>query len=126
MYVHVQQGPATYTATIVSTKSYDRVKQLALNLHMQPREFTLGESLTIMRFYGVSFEGTRTDSSRLWDFSHNAQEREDAEEDGTERRSIVAMRTHPLCIIQPKWSVYESVDRLSEKISSRGIHIPMK
>ncbi|KYN07896.1 hypothetical protein ALC62_01078 [Cyphomyrmex costatus] len=39
------------------TKSYDRVKQLALNLHMQPQEFTLGEPLTIMRFYGVSFEG---------------------------------------------------------------------
>lgn len=51
---------------------------------------------------------------------------EDEEEGGTERRSIVAMRTHPLCIIQPKWSVYESVDRLSEKISSRSVRIPAK
>lgn len=50
----------------------ERVKQLALNLHMQPQEFTLGEPLTIMRFYNVSFE--RADSSRLRDFSHNAQE----------------------------------------------------
>lgn len=126
VYVHVQQGPTTYctTTTTVSTRSYDRVKQLALNLHMQPREFTLGESLTIMRFYGVSFEGAGTDSSRLRDFSHNAQEKVGVEGSGSERKSIVAMRIHPLCIIQPGWNVYESVDRLSEKISSRSIRIP--
>jgi len=53
--VHVQRGLETHCT--VPTRSYDRVKQLALNLHMQPQEFTLGEPLTIMRFYGVSFEG---------------------------------------------------------------------
>lgn len=69
-FVYVRRGLETHCT--VPTRSYDRVKQLALNLHMQPQEFTLGEPLTIMRFYGVSFE--RTDSSRLRDFSHNTRE----------------------------------------------------
>jgi len=54
-FVYVRRGLETHCT--VPTSSYDRVKQLALNLHMQPQEFTLGEPLTIMRFYGVSFEG---------------------------------------------------------------------
>lgn len=42
----------TYPST-TPTRSYDHVKQVVLNLHVQPQEFTLVEPLTIMRFHKV-------------------------------------------------------------------------
>lgn len=87
-----EQGPGTRTRA-APTRSYERVKQLAHNLHMQPQSLHWGEPSTIMRFYEVSFEGTdkRADSGRLRDFSHNAGVRVRGRE-GTEKaeKSIVA------------------------------------
>ncbi|CAL1686781.1 unnamed protein product [Lasius platythorax] len=95
---------------------YDRVKQLALNLHMQPQEFTLGEPLTIMRFYSVSFE--RTDSSRLRDFSHNAQE---CDGKGSIVELCVYTFTTYIDIIQK--DVYKRVERLSEHFSDTYVSV---
>lgn len=75
---------------------------------MQPQEFTLGEPLTVMRFYSVSFDGTGMDSSRLRDFSHNAgKEREKREEES------IATHTHPPCIVQSSTKLWTDLQKFS-------------
>lgn len=104
----MQQGSTTYCT--VATMYYDRVKQLALNLHMQPQEFTLGELLTIMRCYSVSFE--RTDSSRLRDFSH------------MQRQGINSEATHAFTIISIiQRRIYKRIKRLSEHFNNLYVSI---
>lgn len=89
--MYVRRGLETHCT--VPTRSYDRVKQLALNLHMQPQEFTLGEPLTIMRFYDVSFEGNGQ-SPTMGFFPQCSTE--------GQGESIIAVYMRPLYVIQSK------------------------
>jgi len=100
-----------------------------------PRSLHWGEPSTIMRLYDVSFEGTnggRADSSRLRDFSHNAERREkermrerererggggdqEREKGGKIDRSYAVEDHRVLC--HRSESVYEDADQLPRNFS---------
>lgn len=81
----------TYPST-TPARSYDHVKQVVLNLHVQPQEFTLVEPLTIMRFHKVGRGATSSGQAEKFFLNLHPLLPGNFRIDGAKRRKYIRVR----------------------------------